>query len=159
MNLLDLVPAFKRHLGRYQRSSDTDSTLAAYLADGIEALAWRWDRDYEIEVTHPSTYNVEPLVETKDKRPIVLMAAIIYKMSAVDLASFRDGDFAYDPQQGRQNPIASDIAELDKLLPAGVHNLASAIAAPLRGYSGYFNPESYNYPGWIHAVRIRNNSV
>lgn len=148
MNLLTLVPAFKRHLNQYKRADDTDSKLAAYLADGIEALGFRWSRDYAITVIEPETYFVEPSVEAKDKRPIILMGAIIYKMGNIQLAGFKDGDFAYDPQQGRQNPIQVDIEELARFLP--IYRLASARTAPLRGYNSFVNPESYMY--WVEGI-------
>lgn len=143
MNLLTLVPAFKRHLKQYKNEDDTDSKLAAYLADGIEALAFRWSRTYAITVIEPETYFVEPTIDAKDKRPIILMASIIYKMGNIQLAGFKDGDFAYDPQQGRQNPIQVDVEELARFLP--IYKLAKATTAPMRGYSNAFNPESYTY--------------
>lgn len=142
MNLLDLVPALDRQLRQYKAANDTDSTLAAYLADAIEALGNRWTRDYLIEFTAPLTFEVEPEITAKDKRPIILAASIIYKSANVDLASIRDGDFAYDPQQGRQNPIQLDILELEKTVPL-YPKLAQASTAPMRGYSNIWNPESY----------------
>lgn len=145
MNLLDLVPAYKRHLRQYVQAQDTDSNLAAYLADAIDALNWRWSRDYEVTIIQPNTYSVEPEITAKDKRPLILMASIIYKTGNIDLASFKDGDFAYDPQQGRQNPLAMDILELDKLLPLANHRLGLAKSSPLRGFSNAYNPESYAY--------------
>jgi len=144
VNLLDLVPAFSRHLRQYQRAEDTDSILAAYLADSIEALNNRWTRTYAITEVSPLSFTVDPTVIAKDKRPIILAASIIYKGANMDLAAIRDGDFAYDPQQGRQNPLQNDILELDKLLPLS-SKLASATTAPLRGYSNIWNPESYLY--------------
>lgn len=144
MNLLDLVPVFSRHLRRFQRTEDTDSTLAAYLADSIEALNNRWTRTYVVTEISPLSFSVDPDITAKDKRPIILAASIIYKGANMDLAAIRDGDFAYDPQQGRQNPLQNDILELDKLLPLG-SKLAAASTAPLRGYSNIWNPESYLY--------------
>lgn len=148
MNLLDLVPAFSRQLRQYQRADDTDSTLAAYLADAVEALNNRWTRTYVITHTTPLTFEVEPEITAKDKRPIILAASIIYKGANTDFASIRDGDFAYDPQQGRQNPLQTDILELDKMLPLKV-KLAQASSAPMRGYSNIWNPESYLFAGLI----------
>lgn len=144
MNLLDLVPALNRHLKQYRKEADTDSILAAYLADAIEALDNRWTRTYTVAVTAPSTYVVTPDIATKDKRMIILMASLIYKMGNVSLASFRDAEFAYDPVQGRMNPVSLDLEELDRTLgktPA----LAQAITAPVRGYANIYNPESYSY--------------
>jgi hypothetical protein len=121
--------------------------MAAYLADGIEALQFRWDRPYSIIYTAPETYEVDRDIVSKDKRPIVLMSSIIYKMGNTGLASFKDGDFAYDPQQGRQNPIQVDIEELARFLP--IYRLAKPVTMPLRGYSNIWNPESYEYFGII----------
>lgn len=145
MNLLDLVPSLDRQLGQYRRTGDTDSKLAAYLADAVEALAFRWERDYVVELTAPLTFEVEPAIVMRDKRPIILMASIIYKMGYLEAASFTDGDFRWDPQQGRQNPLQVDLAELDKLLPVASKRLATGITAPLRGYANIYNAESYNY--------------
>ena len=147
MNLLDLVPPFKRHLKQYKKGADTDSTLAAYLADAIEALQFRWDRAYAITFIAPNSYSVTPDVVSKDKRPIILMASIIYKMGNLQLAGFKDQDFAYDPQQGRQNPIQSDIEELARFLP--IYKLARPSTAPMRGFNNTYNPESYNWLGGI----------
>lgn len=148
MNLLDLVPSFRRQLNQFVTENDTDSTLAAYLADAVDALNWRWSRSYVVVNESVNTYIVTPDITAKDKRAVVLMASIIYKGSNVDLAKFQDGDFAYDPQQGRNNPLAVDIAELDKILPQKVR-LFAASTAPLRGFSNGFNPESYR---WLTAI-------
>lgn len=145
MNLLELVPSFRRHVGQYILEQDTDSILAGYIADGIDALNWRWDRTYVITNTIPNTYEVTPDITIKDKFPIVLMGSILYKMGNVDMASFRDGDFAYDPQRGFQNPLAMDILELNKILPVANSRLGLATSAPLRGFSNGYNPESYSY--------------
>jgi hypothetical protein len=69
------------------------------------------------------------------------MASIIYKMGNLQLAGFRDQDFSYDPQQGRQNPIQVDVEELARFLP--IYRLARAKTASLRGYNNAVNPESY----------------
>lgn len=154
MNLLDLVPSFRRQLTQYIKETDTDSNLAAYLADGVDALNWRWLRTYAVTVTQPNTYNVLPEIAAKDKRAVVLMGSIIYKMGNVELAGFTDGDFAYNPQQGRNNPLATDIAELGLLLPTG-KKLGLAASAPLRGFSNGYNPESYNWLTMIGVLGVR----
>lgn len=141
--MLDLVPALRRHLSQYIAVGETDAELAAYLADGVEALAFRWARTYEITHTPPMTYEVSPTVAAKDKRPIVLMASIIYKMGNLQLAGFTDQDFSYDPQQGRQNPLQMDIEELARFLP--IYRLARPVTGPMRGYNNLVNPESYNW--------------
>lgn len=144
MNLLDLVPAFERQLQQYKRADHTDSDLAAYLADAVEALNWRWSRDYTIEYIAPNTYHVDPDITAKDKRPVILQASIIYKTGNTSFIAFKDGDFAWNPSQGRTNPLSLDMAELDKIIPQSA-KLAGAITAPIRGYSNIYNPESYMF--------------
>lgn len=144
MNLLELVPAFERQLRQYKNQVDTDSDLAAYLADAVEALNYRWNREYVITYTAPNTYHVSPDIAAKDKRPVILQASIIYKMGNSSFISFKDGDFAWNPAQGRTNPLALDMAELDRIIPPST-KLAGAITAPIRGYSNVYNPESYYF--------------
>lgn len=154
MDLLELVPSFKRQLNQYIKADDTDSKLAAYLADAIDAMNWRWIRTYEVTTISPYTFTVSPTIVSKDRRPIILMASIIYKGSNVDLSRFSDGDFAYDPQQGKNNPLAVDIAELDKLLPLGAR-LFKASSSPLRGFSNGYNPESYS---WLAILGVAGST-
>jgi len=146
MNLLDLVPAFKRHLRQYKKVDDTDSVLAAYLADGVQALEYRWDRTYAIDYIAPSTYHVAPDIATKDIRTVILMASIIYKVGNYSLARFTDGDFSYDPQNSwRTNPITFDVNELKERLPAV--QLATGRTAPMRGFNNIYNRENYDWAG------------
>ena len=147
--MLDLVPQFRRHVNQYVNEDETDSQIAAYLSDAVEALAFRWNRTYEITFTPPMTYAVSPDIAPKDKRPIILMASIIYKMGNLQLAGFKDQDFSYDPQQGRQNPTQMDIEELARFLP--IYRLAKSTTAPLRGYNSLVNPESYAWLGVVGA--------
>lgn len=151
MNLLDLVPAFERHLRQYKKSEDTASILAGYLADGIQALEYRWDRTYTITFITPATYSVSPDIATKDIRTVILMAAIIYKMGNYSLARFTDGDFSYDPQNAwRTNPITFDINELKERLPAT--QLATGRTAPMRGFEIVYNRESYNWASVLELI-------
>lgn len=144
MNLLELVPAFERHLRQYKKSTDTASILAGYLADGVEALQYRWDRLYAITYIAPESYSVTPDIESKDKRTVILMAAIIYKMGNYSLARFTDGDFSYDPQNAwRTNPITFDINELKTRLPET--QLATGRTAPMRGFNNIYNRENYDW--------------
>lgn len=141
-NLLELVPAFRRQIGLYINEEDTDSKLAAYLADAVQALMFRWERTYSITFTPPHTYIVEEDIAEKDYRPIVLAASIIYKGATQTLAAFQDGDFSYNPRRGTANTIDLDREELNSYLPSGVR-LARPVTAPLRGYANVFNRESY----------------
>lgn len=150
-NLLSLVPAFQRQVGQYIAPDDTESTYAAYLADAVQALMFRWDREYLVEFTEPMTYVVAPDIAQKDFRPIILMASIIYKMANVQLASFQDGDFSYSPLKGTSNPLEIDRNELILYLGSSIR-LAKAVAVPMRGFAYVFNREAYSYilsGGWI----------
>jgi hypothetical protein len=146
MNLLDLVPAFERHLRQYKKAEDTASTLAGYLADGVQALEYRWGRTYVISYIPPATYSVAPDIISADIRPVILMSSIIYKMGNYSLARFTDGDFSYDPQNAwRTNPITFDIEELKSILPINTAGrLTTGRTAPMRGFNNWFNRESYD---------------
>lgn len=119
--------------------------MAAYLADGIEALSYRWDKTYAITVPAPKTYVVSPDITMKDKRPIILMASIIYKMGKWEQAYVRDGDFATDSRTTRPpaNAIIMELTELGNMLPAV--RLAVGSTVPMRGFNQIFNPESYDW--------------
>lgn len=140
-NALTLVPAFRRQIGIYTQGTTTDSYLAGYISDAVQALMFRWDRDYSIDFISPATYNISPDVEQKDIRPIILMASIIYKMGNVGLASFTDGDFSYNPHKGSANSLEIDRNELLSYIPKA--KLASPTTGALLGFGGWFNPESY----------------
>ena len=155
MNLLELVPAYRRQLHQYVVDGDTDSQLAAYLADAVDAMNWRWVRTYVVTHIIPYTFTVSPDITPKDKRAIILMASIIYKGSNVELTRFQDGDFAWYPQQGRDNPLFLDVAELDKMLPMNTR-LFMASTTPLRGFSNGYNPESYS---WLATLGVAGSII
>jgi hypothetical protein len=149
LNLLDLVPQIRRHIGQYLNEDDTDSKLAAYLADGVEALVMRWGRPYTITVIAPESYSVLPDIAVKDKRAVVLMASIIYKSAKIQLSSFSDQDFSWNPHTGAFNPISLDVAELSTMVPK--IRLAKSMSGSLRGFGGIYNPESYN---WLDVLSL-----
>lgn len=144
-NLLDVVPSMDRHMHTYRREEDTDSKLAGYLADSVEALGHLWSRDYAITFTAPNTYILNPDINPKDKRPIVLMASIIYKMGSINIAAVTDGDFSYNPfPRGKDtSTLALDVTELEKYIPK--KRLGRASTAPLRGFNNVYNLESYDW--------------
>lgn len=144
-NLLDLVPSLDRQLKQYREDDHTDSTLAGYLADACEALNFRWNREYVVTSPAPNTYLVSPDITPADKRPVILMASIIYKMGNWAQAYKRDGDFAIDPRtiNAGINPIVLETAELGTMLPSV--RLASARTAAMRGFENIWNRESYNW--------------
>jgi hypothetical protein len=147
MNLLDLVPALERHLRQYKKKDDTASVLAAYLADGIQALEYRWDRTYAVAYIAPATYSVSPDIASKDLRTIILMASIIYKSGNVGQASFTDGDFSYNPVR---STIMPDITEIRERLPAV--RLAQGRTAPMRGFNNIFNRENYDWAPCLDLI-------
>lgn len=141
-NALELVPAFRRQVGVYtQGQNHTDSILAGYIADGVQALLYRWGKGYTIEFSGPATYVITPTVEQKDIRPIILMSSIIYKMGTIGLVSFTDGDFSYNPHKGEGNAIEADRKELLQYIPS--LQLAQPSAGVFVGFNNWVNPESY----------------
>lgn len=149
-NALELVPAFRRQIGVYtQGTSTNDSALAGYIADAVQALMYKWDREYSIEFISPHTYIISPDVVQADIRAIILMASIIYKVGTISLASFTDGDFTWNPQKGVSASMELDREELQGILP-GVR-LAVPTAGSFLGFNNWINPESYIW--WaIHYV-------
>lgn len=141
-NALELVPAFRRRVGVYtQGATTTDSTLAGYIADSVQALMYRWDREYSIEFISPQTYLITPTVEQKDIAPIVLMASLIYTMGTIGLASFTDGDFSYNPHRGTSSAMELYRQELLAFLPQV--RLARPTVGQFLGFDNWVNPESY----------------
>lgn len=144
-NMLDLVPSLDRQLKQYREESHTDSTLAGYLADSCEALNFRWSREYVVTSPAANTFLVTPDITAADKRPVIVMAAIIYLMGNWAQAYKRDGDFAIDPRtiNAGINPIVLMTKELGDMLPS--IKLASARTAAMRGFNNIWNRESYNW--------------
>lgn len=141
-NALELVPAFRRQIGVYaQGTTYTDSYLAGYIADAVQALMFRWGREYEVTFISPETYIIEPEIEQKDIRPIILMASIIYKMGTIGLAAFTDGDFSYNPHRGESSAAEMDRKELLGYIPA--IQLARPSVGQFLGFNNWFSPESY----------------
>ena len=141
-NALDLVPAFRRQVSVYTQGNNTDNaSLAGYIADAVQALMFRWDREYSVTFISPQTYTISPDIAEKDIRPIILMASIIYKMGTIGMVNFIDGDFSYSPHKGEHNAIELDVTELRNYLPST--RLASARVGQFLGYNNWFNPESY----------------
>jgi hypothetical protein len=147
-NALDLVPAFSRQIRVYNKGTSglTESGLAGYIADGVQALMYRWDKPYSIDFISPMTYNIVPAVAQKDIRPIVLMASIIYKMGSIGLVAFSDGDFSYNPSGGK-SALEMDRLELLSYIPST--RLAAPSVGPLFGYKAIWNPENYD---WFNAL-------
>lgn len=140
-NALELVPAFRRQISVYTHGETTsDSALAGYISDAVQALMYRWDKEYSIEFNAPQTYFISPDVEQRDIRPIILMASIIYKMGVVSSVSFQDGDFSYNPRGAAAN-LAADKEELLNYVPS--KRLAVPSVGQFLGFDNWINPESY----------------
>lgn len=150
-DLLELVPALERQLGVYGANSDlVPAQYSAYLADAVQALMFKWDREYQVEQVAENSYVVTPDIAQKDIRPIILMASIIFKMGNVTMASFQDGDFSYNPFKGAANTLEIDRSELIGYL--GKIRLAKPSTGPLRGFAAVWSTESYMsllVGGWI----------
>lgn len=151
-NLLELVPSLDRQLHQYREEDHTDSDLAGYLADAVEALNFRWSRTYVVAMPAYKTYIVTDNITPMDKRPVILMASIIYLMGNWAQAYKRDGDFAIDPRtiNAGINPIVLATAELGSMIPKV--KLASGVTAPMRGFNNIFNRESYFWPDVIPFI-------
>jgi hypothetical protein len=130
----------------YRQEADTDSVLAGYLADAVDAISYFWTRTYQVTYVAPRTYVVDPDILAKDRRPLILMASIIYKMGNINIAAFSDGDFSYNPfPRGKDtSSISLDVNELEKYGFIGPH-LAQAVTVPLRGFNNVYNRESYDW--------------
>lgn len=151
-NLLDLVPSLDRQIKQYREEAHTDSMLAGYLADAVEALNFRWSREYVVTSPALHTYTVAPDITAADKRPVIIMASIIYLMGNWAQAYKRDGDFAIDPRtiNAGINPIVLMTKELSDMVPS--IKLASARTAAMRGYNNIWNRESYNWTAVLDFI-------
>ena len=146
MNALDLVPAFRRQIGVYTHGSNTsDSALAGYIADAVQALTSMWGggQVYEVEFTSPMTYNITPDVAAGDIRPIILMASIIYKMGTISILSYVDGDFSWNTRGSLGTQLTD--AERKELLGYVPVKLAKAVAGQFLGYKSVYNPENFDW--------------
>lgn len=150
-NALTLVPAFRRQINVYAQGANTnDSALAGYIADAIQGLESMWDRTYTIEFISPSTYIITPDVVSKDIRPIILLASIIYKMGNINTTSFVDGDFSWNSRGSlAQDLTKTDRAELLTYVPV---RLAQAVAGQFLGYKSIYNPENFDWWGTLKYV-------
>lgn len=145
MNALELVPAFRRQAGVYTHGSNTtDSALAGYIADSVQALSGLWpDKTYEVEFISPQTYIITPDISAGDIRPVILMASIIYKMGNISIMSYVDGDFSWNTRGALGTQlIGAETKELKLYIPV---SLARAVAGQFLGYKAIFNPENFDW--------------
>lgn len=146
MNALELIPAFRRQIGVYTQGVNTsDSALAGYIADAVQALTSMWSggQVYEVEFISPQTYIITPDVEAKDIRPIILMAAIIYKMGNVSILSYVDGDFSWNTRGSLGTQLLEN--ERKELIGYVPVKLAQAVAGQFLGYVSIYNPENFDW--------------
>lgn len=142
-NALELVPAFRRQISVYTKgATTTDSALAGYIFDALQALMPRWDRTYELQFISPATYLITPDIAPQDIRAIILMASIIYKSGSLSAVSFTDGDFSWNAR-GVNGAILADRDELLLYIPR--IRLAQPIVGQFLGFNSIFNPEGYRW--------------
>jgi hypothetical protein len=121
----------------------SDETLHAILRMAVADLMRRWSDKYYLDndgVVHRNPnitfdWSSPPVVQHKDRRPIVLQASIAIKSGAKfansgNAVSWRDEEISYssiEAARQRSSTLADDIAELENLLPG------KKLAQPLYG--------------------------
>jgi hypothetical protein len=101
--------------------------------DSVEALMTRWSNRYYISADGVVTRNpnctfefsTPPVIQSKDKRAIVLMASIILKSGkkntqSSSTASWKDDEVSYSNIEGSKqlsSSLTEDINELNRMLP------------------------------------------
>lgn len=120
-----------------------DEFLHGVLRVAVAALMRRWDDRYYVDndgVVHRDTnttfdWSSPPVIQHKDRRPIVLQASIMMKSgtkfsTSGDVASWRDEEISYsniESARQRSSTLQDDINELENLLPG------KKLARPLYG--------------------------
>jgi hypothetical protein len=118
-NLELLVEPLKHHLGDVDTYSD--DFLHGVLIDSVFLLSRRWNSKYFVDnegVVRRNNYcyfgfDVPPMIQYSDHRPIVLMASIIIK-SGKKFSEFSFIDVSYS---NMVPSLQDDINELNALLP------------------------------------------
>ncbi len=120
----------------------TDETLHNILRYAVMALQPRWSDKYVVDVDGvvyrgPVVFQFSspPVIQTKDYRPIVLMASILIKtgnknVNSGTTASWKDDEVSYsniEAAKQRDSTLNDDIKELENLLPS------KKLARPLYG--------------------------
>jgi len=149
-NLEELITPFRIQIG--DTTSDptySDEVLHEVLRQSVAALMVRWHDKYYVDndgvVNRNSVETFEwsspPVIQHKDRRPIVLQAAIMIKSGrkfaeSGNIQSWRDEEISYsNTESARQlsSTLQEDRAELDSLLPPATRKLARPLMDRLYG--------------------------
>lgn len=134
-NLEELIAPLRIQLGDLTATPTySDETLHLVLRNAVEALMWRWYDKYYLTTEgvvarNPNItweWSSPPVIQHKDRRPIVLQASIMIKTGAKfsesgNVASWRDDEISYsniEAARQRSSTLDDDIKELEGLLPA-----------------------------------------
>ncbi len=148
-NLEELIVPLRIQLGDITTPPTyTDDLLHVILREAVEALMYRWHDRYYVTVEGVVTrstlvafdFSSPPVIQGKDKRPIVLQASVMIKTGAKftnsgSAVNWRDEEISYsniESAKQRSSTLNDDIKELESLLPA--KRLA--------------RPQSGRMPGW-----------
>ena len=152
INMDYLLPTLRLHLG--DTNSDSyrymDSWLRRALVTSIISLQTWWSSRYLIDDDYnvyrntlvQFDYQEPPIIQQKDERPIVLMAAIIIKegsleSSAWGVASWKDAEISYSNIAGgnlRDKSLQRDWDELTSILKPPQKKLAMSKKGSLPGF-------------------------
>jgi len=118
-----LIPSLRLHLGDIDSASYRylDGWLRVALVDGLKELERWWSSRYYINTTtyavtrnSSSTYVVAspPIIETRDEKPIILMASLMIKSGSLEAnswntGSWRDAEFSVSNIEGSKSKQAS----------------------------------------------------
>lgn len=151
-NMDYLLPSLRLHLG--DTNSDSyryiDSWLRRALVNSIISLQSWWssryliDGDYNIyrNTVFIFEYQEPPILQQKDERPVILMAAIIIKEGSLEssswgVSSWRDAEISYSNIASgslRDKSLMRDWDELQNLLKPPQKRLAGSVKGSLPGY-------------------------
>lgn len=111
----------------------SDETLHAILRSAVADLMMRWEDKYYLDndgVVHRNPgltfdWSSPPVIQHKDRRPIILQASISIKSGVKfsesgDVVSWRDEEISYsnlESARQRSSTLEDDITELERLLP------------------------------------------
>jgi len=149
-----LIPYLRLEIGDTNSSAYryVDEWLEIALVASIESLGRWWSERYYINDSNEVyrndlllfSENPPPVIQPSDKRPIIIMAAIItlqgsLESSAWDLGSWKDAEISYSNIKGgdvRENNLKRLWAELESIMTPPNKRLARAIKRSLPGYKG-----------------------
>lgn len=125
----------------------SDEHLHTVLRESVSALMRRWHDRYYVDnegVVYRNTnitfdWSSPPVIQHKDRRPIVLQSSIMIKSGTKfsesgDVASWRDEEISYsniESARQRSSTLNDDMSELEALLPG--KKLARALYGRLYG--------------------------